>query len=179
MKFSRMAGAMAVIFLFLAGVSSRPFQSQTVSPEAHAGCKFSDGKTIAVIYSSPRGRGRKIFGDLVPFGEVWRTGADEATSFTTNVDLLAAGKNIPAGRYTLFTLPAPSKWTLIVSKQIGEWGIPYPGERYDFTRAEMKVSKLSSPLENFTISLDSSGTTCTMKLDWETTRASIEFAEKK
>jgi hypothetical protein len=172
-----MAGALAV--MFLGGVSPRVLHSQTPSPPAHAGCKFGDGKTIAVIYSSPRMRGRKIFGDLVPFGEVWRAGADEATSFVTNVDLVAAGKNIPAGRYTLFTLPTPSKWTLIVSKQIGEWGIPYPGERYDFTRAEMKVSKLPSPLENFTISFDSAGTTCTMKLDWETTRASIEMTEKK
>jgi hypothetical protein len=179
MKFSRIAGVAVVIFLSLAGAGPQLFQSQTLSPPANAGCKFSDGKTIAVIYSSPRMRGRKIFGDLVPFGEVWRAGADEATSFTTNVDLVAAGKNIPAGRYTLFTLPTPSKWTLIVSKQIGEWGIPYPGERYDFTRAEMRVSKLPSPLENFTISFDAVGTTCTMKLDWETTRASIDFAEKK
>jgi hypothetical protein len=179
MKFLRMAGALAVVCLFLAGVDPRPFHSQTLSPPAHAGCKFSDGKTIAVLYSSPRMRRRKIFGDLVPFGEVWRAGADEATSFVTNVNLTAAGKNIPAGRYTLFTLPTPSKWTLIVSKQIGEWGIPYPGEQYDFTRAEMKVSKLPSPLENFTISFDSAGTACTMKLDWETTRASIEMAEEK
>ena len=71
------------------------------------------------------------------------------------------------------------KWTLILSKKIGEWGIPYPGEKFDFARMEMKVSRLPSPLENFTISFDQAGTSCTMKLDWETTRASIDIAEKK
>jgi hypothetical protein len=106
-------------------------------------------------------------------------GADDATSFVPNVDVIVGGKNVPAGKYTIFTLPTQTKWILIISKQTGEWGIPYPGEQFDFARMEMKVSKLSSPLENFTISFDPAGTTCTMKLDWETTRASIDFAEKK
>jgi hypothetical protein len=156
-----------------------PGEAQLASPTARAACKFADGKTISVNYSSPRRRGRKIFGDLVPYGEVWRAGADDATSFVPNVDVMVAGRNVPAGRYTLFTLPSPDKWTLIVSRKIGEWGIPYPGERFDFARMEMKVSKLPSPLENFTISFDQTGTSCTMKLDWETTRASIDIAEKK
>jgi|SRR5579864_418242 len=156
-----------------------PGEAQLASPTARAACKFTDGKTITVNYSSPRRRGRKIFGDLVPYGEVWRAGADDATSFVPNVDVVVGGRNVPAGRYTLFTLPAPDKWTLIISKKIGEWGIPYPGEKFDFARMEMKVSKIPSPLENFTISFDQTGTGCTMKLDWETTRASIDIAEKK
>jgi DUF2911 family protein len=177
----RVIGAIGLTaaLLFLTGTGSHPPGAQVLSPAQHAGCKFADGKSIAVTYSSPRMRGRKIFGDLVPYGEVWRTGADEATLLTTTVDLVAAGKTIPSGRYSIFTLPAAAKWTLIVSKQIGEWGIPYPGERYDLTRADMKVSKLPAPVENFTISLDSAGNACTMKLDWETTRASIDFSEKK
>ena len=178
MKFMGKAGWLGLSLLF-AGSISAPSNGQVLSPPQHAVCKFPDGKSIAVNYSSPRMRGRKIFGDLVPYGEVWRAGADDATSFTTTVDLIAAGKNIPAGRYTLFTLPAPAKWTLIVSKQIGEWGIPYPGAQYDLTRAEMKVSKLPAPVENFTISFDPAGTSCTMKLDWETTDASIVITEKK
>jgi hypothetical protein len=167
------------IFLaaFAAGVI--PIGAQVASPPAKAACKFADGKTITVNYSSPRMRGRKIFGGLVPFGEVWRAGADDATSFVPNVDVLAGGKNVPAGRYTIFILPAPAKWTLIISKQIGEFGIPYPGEQYDFARVEMKASKLPSPLENFTISFDQTGASCTMKMDWETTRAAIDIAEKK
>ncbi|MGA7793328.1 MAG: DUF2911 domain-containing protein [Candidatus Acidiferrales bacterium] len=156
-----------------------PGEAQLASPTAKAACKFADGKTVSVNYSSPRRRGRKIFGGLVPYGEVWRAGADDATSFVPNVDVGVGGRNVPAGRYTLFTLPAPDKWTLIVSRKIGEWGIPYPGEKFDFARMEMKVSRLSSPLENFTISFDQTGTGCTMRLDWETTRASIDIAEKK
>lgn len=167
------------IFLALLFAGAFPCHAQVLSPPARAACKFTDGKAISVRYSSPRMRGRKIFGDVVPFGEVWRAGADEATSFVTTADVAGGGKNVPAGKYTLFTLPTPAKWTLIISKQTGEWGIPYPGEKFDFARAEMKISKLPAPLENFTISFDSTGTTCTMELDWESTRASIDLVEKK
>ena len=167
--------------LTLAGLAAAaiPSQGQVASPPTKATCKFADGKTISVGYSSPRMRGRKIFGDLVPFDEVWRAGADDATSFVPNTDLVVGGKTVPAGSYTLFTLPTRDKWTLIISKQTGEFGIPYPGAQYDFARIEMKVSKLPSPLENFTISFDQAGARCTMMLEWETTRASIDILEKK
>jgi hypothetical protein len=168
-----------IIFLAATVAWALPARAQVLSPPAKAGCKFADGKTISVNYSSPRMRGRKIFGDLVPFGEVWRVGADDATSFVPAVDVTVGGKNIPAGRYTIFALPTPNKWTLIVSKQIGEWGIPYPGAQFDFARAEMKISKLTAPLENFTISFDASGSSCVMKFDWEMTRAAIDTSEKK
>jgi hypothetical protein len=175
----RRSGLFLAIFLAALAAVAIPIEAQVASPPAKAACKFADGKTITVNYSSPRMRGRKIFGGLVPFGEVWRAGADDATSFVPSVDVIVGGKNVPAGRYTIFILPTPAKWTLIISKKSGEFGIPYPGEQYDFARLEMKVSKLSAPLENFTISFDPAGTTCTMKLDWETTRASIDIAEKK
>jgi hypothetical protein len=167
------------IFLAALAAGAIRMEAQFPSPPAKASCKFADGRTITVNYSSPRMRGRKIFGGLVPYGEVWRAGADDATAFVTNVDVAVGGKNVPAGKYTLFTLPMQSKWTLIVSKQTGEWGIPYPGEKYDFGRMEMNVSKLAAPLENFTISFDPAGTNCSMKLDWETTRAAINIVEKK
>ena len=171
----------AALFLIFFAASAAQAQepSDRPSPPAKAECKFPDGKTVHVDYSSPRIRGRKIFGALVPFGEVWRTGADDATSFVPNTDLLIGGKIVPAASYTLFTLPTEDKWTLIISKQTGEFGIPYPGAQFDFARIEMKVSKLPSPLENFTISFEQAGTRCTMKLEWETMRASIEFLEKK
>ncbi len=154
-------------------------QEPILSPPARTSCKFSDGKTITVNYSSPRMKGRKIFGGLVPFGEVWRAGANEATTFVTNSDVVVGGKPVPKGKYTLFTFPTRDAWQLIISKQTGEWGIPYPGEQYDFARVPMMLSKLSAPLQNFTISFDPAGTTCTMKLDWDLTRASIEIAQKK
>jgi hypothetical protein len=167
------------ILLAALAVSPLAAPAQVLSPPAKTACKFADSKMISVNYSSPRMRGRKIFGDLVPFGEVWRVGADDATSFVTTVDVTAGGKTIPAGRYTMFALPTPNKWTLILSKQIGEWGIPYPGAQFDFARMEMKVSQLPAALQNFTISFDASGNACKMKFDWETTRASIDIIEKK
>jgi len=154
-------------------------KSKRPSPPASTSCKFADGKTITVDYSSPRTKGRKIFGELVPYGKVWRAGANEATTFVTTTDLTVGGKVVPAGSYTIFTIPNEDKWTLIISKKTGEWGDPYPGEADDFARVDMKVSKLPSPVENFTIGFDQAGSACTVHLDWETTRASIEIAEKK
>ena len=124
-------------------------------------------------------KGRKIYGGLVPYGEVWRAGANEATTFVTTTDVILGDKRVPAGKYTLFTVPNPDKWTLVISKKTGEWGIPYPGAGGDLLRTDMKVGKLPKPIENFAIAFDASSTTCTMRLDWETTRASIEISEKK
>lgn len=149
-----------------------------LSPPAKASCTFPDGKMVKVNYSSPRMKGRKIFGGLVPYGEVWRAGANDATTFVVNTAVMVQQKLVPAGNYTIFTLPTPNKWTLIISKETREWGIPYPGEASDFARVDMQLSKLPSRLENFTISFDKGGA-CTMHLDWDTTRASVVIAEKK
>lgn len=154
-------------------------KSKRLSPPAKASCRFADGKTITVNYSSPRMRGRKIYGGLVPFNQVWRLGANEATTFDTTADVTIGGKEVPAGNHTLFAIPGTSDWTLIVSKKTGEWGIPYPGESFDLARVPMKVSSLPSKLEDFTISFVPGGSTCTMHADWEMTRASVEIMEKK
>jgi hypothetical protein len=161
-----------------AGLAQRD-KNQRPSPPAKAQCAFGDGKTITVDYSSPRMKGRKVYGGLVPYGEVWRAGANEATTFVTNTNVVVGGKAVPAGRYTLFTIPNQDKWTLIISKKTGEWGMPYPGESDDFARLDMQVSQLPSPVENFTIAFEQAGNSCTMHLDWETTRASVQISEKK
>ena len=154
-------------------------KSKRPSPPAQAECKLSSGKTIHIDYSSPRAKGRKIYGGLVPFGKVWRTGANEATSLTTDTAFTVGGKDVPAGSYTLFTVPNADKWSLVISKKTGEWGTDYPGEKEDLARVDMAVSKTASPVENFTIGFDAKGTSCTMNIDWESTRASVDFAEKK
>src|SRR5579872_6025665 len=84
-------------------------KSNRPSPPAHAQCKFSDAKTITVDYSSPRAKGRKVFGGLVPYGEVWRTGANDATTFVTDANVTVGGKDVPAGHYTIFTIPNADK----------------------------------------------------------------------
>jgi hypothetical protein len=153
-------------------------QNPPPSPPAKAECTLSDGKTITVNYSSPRMRGRKIYGGLVPFGQIWRAGANAATTFVTTADLSVGGKDVPAGSYTIFTVPEENKWTLVISKKTGEWGLAYPGPSDDLARIDMKVSKLDAPLENFTIAFDKAGNGCTLRMDWEGTRASVEIAKK-
>ena len=150
------------------------------SPAANAQCSFADGKTVHVDYSSPRARGRKVYGGLVPYDQVWRTGANEATTFVTNTDVTVDDTTVPAGNYTLFTVPSQGTWKLVVSKKTGEWGIPYPGEGSDLARVDMKTEKLPQPVENFTIAFDKTGPdSCRMRVDWETTRAYVDIKEKK
>jgi len=173
----------ALVAVFLSSLCSVGYgqqdKSKRPSPPAQAQCKFSDGKSITVDYSSPRAKGRKIFGELVPYGEVWRTGANEATTFVTTANLNGGGKDIPAGSYTIFTVPEQDKWTLIINKHTGEWGVPYKYESEELARIPMSASKTSGPVENFTISFDQSGGACTLQLSWENTQASLKFNEKK
>src|SRR5262245_33590175 len=96
-------------------------KSKRPSPPASAKCDLAGGKSITVDYSSPRAKGRKVFGGIVPYGEVWRAGATEATTFVTTADLMVGSHHVPAGNYTLFTIPGQDKWTLIISKKTGEW----------------------------------------------------------
>ncbi len=144
------------------------------------------GHKITIDYSRPKiadpktGQPRTIFGGLVPYGEVWRTGANEATALNTDTALDIGGTTVPAGNYTLFTLPTADKWTLIISKKTGEWGIPYPGESEDFARVPMKSGKTSKTVDPFTISFEKkSETEAILHLEWENTDASVPVKLKK
>jgi Protein of unknown function (DUF2911) len=176
------SGVVTIVVLVLIALSTTAFaqddKSKRPSPPAQAQCKLADGKTVTIDYSSPRMKGRKIFGDLVPFGKVWRAGANEATTFVTDADLTVGGKAVPAGSYTLFTIPAESKWTLIVNKKTGEWGVPYKYETDELVRADMKVSKTSAPVENFDIALEQKGKGCTLTMTWESTKAWVMIEGK-
>jgi hypothetical protein len=157
-------------------------KSKRPSPPASAECKFSDGKTIKMDYSSPRAKGRKIFGEesdkaLVPYGKIWRTGANDATTFVTDASVTVAGKAVPAGSYTIFSVPKADAWWLVISKKTGEWGTDYPGESEDLVRVPMSVSKTAAPVENFLIAFDQAGNKCTLRVEWENTRASVEITK--
>ncbi|MFI5117284.1 MAG: DUF2911 domain-containing protein [Terriglobales bacterium] len=154
-------------------------EKKPLSPPGEASVKFDDGKTVTIQYSRPSMRSRKIFGGLVPYDKVWRTGANAATSLKTDADLTIGGANVPAGGYTLYTLPGTNNWKLIINKQTGQWGTEY-SEGQDLARVDMKVSQKSSGMETFTISLDkTSANSAVLKLDWENTVASVEVQEKK
>ena len=167
-----------IAFLVFTILTLTLFAGAQASPPASASCDLGGGKSIKTDYSSPRAKGRKIYGGLVPFGEVWRTGANAATTFVTSADVTVGGKTVPAGSYTIFTVPTADKWTLIVNKKTGEWGIPYKYESDELARVDMKVSKLPAPAENFTISYVKSGGGCALQIDWETTRASVDISAK-
>jgi hypothetical protein len=167
-----------IAFLTFTILTLTVFAAAQDSPPASASCDLGGGKTIKTDYSSPRLRGRKMVGDHDPYGKVWRNGANAATTFVTSADVVVGGKNVPAGSYTLFVLPTADSWTLIINKKTGEWGIPYTYEKEELARIEMKLSKLASPVENFTIAYDKSSAGCTLREEWDTTRAVVAISAK-
>jgi len=131
------------------------------------------GKKITIDYSRPYLKGRKVGQELAPYGKVWRTGANEATALSTEVDLNIGGVKVPAGKYTLYTLPSEGTWKLIINKQTGQWGTQYD-ESQDLARIDMKRSPLPQSVEQFTISFDkTSDSAAELNLDWENTRVSV------
>jgi len=124
---------------------------------------------LTVNYNAPSVRCRKIFGALVPYGKEWRTGANPATTLVTPVDLMIGDLKVPAGTYTLFTLPSEGAWQFIVSKKTGEWGIPYPAG-FDLGRTPMKGRFLPAPQEVMSITFEHTTTTSTqLHIKWDTT----------
>jgi len=134
------------------------------------------GKTVTVDYGAPSVKGRKILGDLVPFGQVWRLGANKATHLTAEGDIVLGNLTVPAGTYTLFAQPEAGSWTLIVNKKTGQWGIPYKPEykESELGRVPMKVAKTAALVEQMTISLDGGQ----LKVEWENTSATVALKAK-
>ena len=153
-------------------------KSKRPSPPGTAAVGFADGKKVTIEYSRPYAKGRKIVGGLVPYDQVWRTGANEATLLKTDADLEIGGTTVPAGSYTLWTIPSSGSWKLIINKQTGQWGTNYD-QSQDLARVNMTVSSLPQ-VEQFTISFDKTGgDSAKLNLDWEKTRASVDLKEKK
>lgn len=167
--------AVSLLFIFVTlspAQSQKEDKSKRPSPPATAEVSLK-GKTITIDYSRPSMKGRKIMGGLVPYGQVWRTGANEATTLTTPVDLNIGGTKVPAGKYTLWTLPSEGTWKLIINKQTGQWGTNYD-EKQDLARVDMQKSELSAPVEQFTMSFDKkSEDTADLVMKWEKTSVSI------
>lgn len=167
----------ALIALLAAAQKPPADKSKRPSPPGTAELRLK-GKKITVDYSRPSMRGRKIMGELVPYGKVWRTGANEATTLTTEADLTIAGAKVRAGKYTLYTLPSEDTWKLIINKQNGQFGTIYD-EKQDLVRVDMAKSSLSQPVEMFAISLKKkSEDSADMVLEWETTAVSVPIQAK-
>jgi hypothetical protein len=159
--------------LLICGLASLSFAQERKSPHETVSADVG-GHKVTITYGRPYMKGRKIMGGLVPYGQVWRTGADEATTLETAADLDINGLKVPKGTYALFTLPTANSWTLIVNKTAKQWGAFSYKESADLGRTEMQVSKSGSPVEQFTITLAAAGSNAaTLKMAWETTVASV------
>lgn len=135
------------------------------------------GASVLVDYGRPAKRGRVIFGNVVPWDSVWRTGANAATTLVTDKALDVGGTTVPAGTYTLFSLPSQSGWKLIISKRTKEWGTEYD-PMADLARIPMQASKLSSPVEQFTIRVEPQGDGGVLHLMWDDTDAAVPVKPK-
>jgi hypothetical protein len=137
------------------------------------------GAHLLVDYGRPSKRGRQIFGAssgaVVPYDQVWRTGANAATTFVTDKDLVIGTTPVPAGTYTLYTLPGASSWQLIINKQTKQWGTEYHQDQ-DLARIPMTVTTLPTSVEKMEIAIVPSGNTGTLDINWDTTKASVPIA---
>jgi hypothetical protein len=165
----------AVFFGFaLAGLTLTAYAQRYTSPPADTSVTI-DGKHIKVDYYAPSAHGRKIMGGLVPYGEVWCTGANWATKITTDADLEMGGLKLPKGSYSIWTLPTEKEWTLIINSETGQFHLDYKQSR-DFGRTKMNVKTLPMPVETFTIRLSpDGGNKGTLALLWEKTEVSVPF----
>lgn len=172
MKLNRSLSILTALVMLSGAVAVA--QQNRVSPHETVELALN-GKKITVTYGRPSMKGRKIMGGLVPYGQVWRTGADEATVLTTDADLMIGNLAVPKGSYSLFTLPSESGWKLIVNKVDKQWGAFDYNEKQDLGRVDMKVGKTSKPVEQFTITLAKAGKGAVMKMEWENTSASVDL----
>ena len=164
----RKTAALIITILFIAAAAMAQ-DKKPLSPPAKAEATIG-GKKVTVDYSAPSKRGRKIMDGLVPFGQVWRTGANAATTLTTETDLMIGNLHVPAGKYTLYSIPGEKEWTLIVNKQTGQWGTEYNAAQ-DLGGVTMSVTPVKETVETFVIGLDKN-----LSLTWENTKAWVPIS---
>lgn len=170
-------------FLLNASLLFAQEKKPRVSPHETVNATVGEAK-ITIVYGRPytkdpkSGEKRKIWGGLVPYGKVWRMGADEATLLTTDKAISIGGTAIEAGTYSLYLLPAEEGAKLIVNKQTGQWGTKYD-ESQDLVRIDLKKQTLDAPVDQFTIAVEKTAADGVLKLTWENTQYSAAIAVKK
>ncbi|HEY5916129.1 MAG TPA: DUF2911 domain-containing protein [Chryseolinea sp.] len=159
-------------FLMLAlatAFSASIAQQKPASPQATATGKIG-AANVKIVYSQPSARGRQIMGGLVPYGEVWRTGANEATTIEFDKPVKIEGKDLAAGKYALFTIPGENEWTIIINKDIKQWGAFKYKQEDDVLRVPVKPAKTSAPVETFNITVGKDD----IQLKWENTAVAFK-----
>ena len=172
-------GTMVALMATALGITLSAQKTTTVHPgkggSPHVRSEWTvDGAAISIEYGRPSLKGRAVGKEVATYGKPWRTGADEATTLKTDKPLKFGTLAVPAGTYTLYTLPGETEWQLIVSKKTGQWGVPYP-EGQDLGRVPMKVGKTSAPVEQLTIAVDDTSAGGTLQVEWGSTSASVPF----
>lgn len=183
MKIGRLTASIVALativgLLSVSAVAQGEKMQTTLSPRKSAEMTLN-GKKISVDYGAPSMRGRKIVGELVPYNQVWRLGANEATHFKTEADLVVGDVAVPKGTYTLWVWPTESGWKLIINKATGVWGTPYKYEGSELARVDMKLEKTKAPVEQMALSLKNAGEGGVLDMKWENTSASVHFTQKK
>jgi hypothetical protein len=153
--------------LLTAATGNRRVTQNKQSPPADTSMKVG-GKDVTIEYNAPSVRGRKVEGGLIPYGQVWRLGADSATTLTTDTDLKIGNLSVPKGVYTLYIAATEGGWNLVVNKQKGQWGTEY-NESQDLGRVPLKLTKLSQPVETLKITLNNG----MLDIEWGSTKASV------
>jgi hypothetical protein len=173
-KVARLLLAVAFISSALAGAGLAA--GERASPHDQVSAVIA-GKKVTIQYGRPYKKGRAIFGELVPYDRIWRTGADEATILTTDGDLMIGTLRVAKGSYALFTLPRKNEWTLVVNKVSHQWGAFSYDAKDDVGRAAMKLAAPAAPVEQFTIEVQPAGDRKgTLKLSWDNVVASVQLS---
>ncbi len=163
----------AVILILISGYFILRSYTKRSSPEAVA-TYTKNGFAIEVEYCRPSKRGRTIFGELEPYGKVWRTGANEATQINFKQPLFFGGKFLDAGKYTLFSIPEKDNWTIILNKELEQWGAFTYDETKDVLRVQVPSDTTGPVTEMFTIDFVESGNnTASMRLMWDKTKVEV------
>src|SRR5690606_35718973 len=158
-------------------------REKSLSPEEYVSYGRGD-LNITLFYNGPYKKGREIFGGLVPYGQVWRTGANEATTFETDKDLTFEGKVLKRGKYSLWTIPRPDTWTIIVNSEHGQWGINSKGEpnrdpARDVLTIDVPAMTQDRTIEQFTGTFESVGDDVEMVLTWDKTLVAVPFSYRR
>ena len=164
------------LILFFSALTAATFGQEPAkvrpSPLSIAAIRFKDAY-IKITYSQPQKRGREIFGKLVPYNEVWRTGANEATEITTSKNIQINGTLLKAGTYSIFTIPQKDKWTIIINGEVGLWGAYNYNSKLDVMRFDVPVAPIDIVYESFTMQFDHRNEVADLLLYWDKTKISI------
>jgi len=142
------------------------------SPLAIAAVRYKD-HYVKITYSQPQRKNRKIFGELVPFGKVWRTGANEATELTTTRDIQINGQPLRSGTYSIFTIPEPDRWTIIINSDVGLWGAYNYNAAKDVYRFQVPTQRADKTYDVFTISFNNRNDVADLVIAWDNTLVTL------